>query len=93
MLSRMRSTADQLRNKALAALEEAAEKSKARPVERTKALSFALAYLWATSGGERWPFVNFWRDVATENDIGRSQGVNASLNAIYLALGVQRPGG
>ena len=81
---------DQLRDKALAALEEAAAASKAKPLERTKALSFALAYLWVYSGGERWPFVNFWRDIAGENDIGRSQGVNASLNAIYLAVGSRR---
>ena len=81
---------EQLRDKALAALEEAAEQSKTQPIQRTKALSFALAYLWAYGGGERWPFVNFWRDIAGENDIGRSQGVNASLNAIYLALGLKR---
>jgi hypothetical protein len=30
------------------------------------------------------------RDVAGENDIGRSQGVNASLTEIYLALGLRR---
>ena len=82
--------ADQLRDKALEALEEAAAQSKKQPLVRTKALGFALAYLWAYSGGQRWPFVNFWRDIAGENDIGRSQGVNASLNAIYLALGLQR---
>ena len=81
---------EELRDKALAALEEAAEQSKKQPLVRTKALGFALAYLWAFSGGERWPFVNFWRDIAGENDIGRSQGVNASLNAIYLALGLKR---
>lgn len=85
-----RFTSDDLRNKALAALEEAAEQSRKAPIQRTKALSFALAYLWAISGGERWPFVNFWRDIAGENDIGRSQGVNASLNAIYVALRVPR---
>lgn len=57
---------------------------------RTKALAFSLAYLWTHCGGERWPFVTFWQAVAFENDIGRRQGVNASLNAIYLALEVPR---
>lgn len=83
--------ADQLRDKALAALEEAAEQSRKAPPARTKALAFALAYLWAHAGGERWPFVNFWQAIADTNDIGRGQGVNASLNAIYLALHLQRP--
>ncbi len=79
-----------LRDKALAALDEAVEQSKSRPLVRTKALAFSLAYLWAHRGGERWPFVTFWQAVAFDNDIGRRQGVNASLNAIYLALGVSR---
>jgi hypothetical protein len=45
---------NQLRDKALDALEEAAELSDKRPIVR-KALRFALAYLWATSGAERGP--------------------------------------
>ena len=55
-----------------------------------KGLSFALAYSWALGGGERSPFVTFWQVLAFENDIGRSQGVNAGLLAIYLALGLWR---
>lgn len=77
---------EQLRDKAWAAIEEAAEHSKAGPVDRTKALAFALAYLWAHAGGERWPFTWFWQSLAGEHDIGRSQNVNASLNAIRQAL-------
>lgn len=83
--------AEQLRDKALAALEEAAEQSRRGAVERTKALAFALAYLWAFAGGERGMFVWFWRSVADSNDIGRSQNVNASLNGIYRTLGLARP--
>ena len=43
--------ANELRDKALDALEEAAVQSKKQPLERTKALGFVLAYLWAVSGG------------------------------------------
>ena len=77
----------ELRDKALAAIEEAAERAKAGPVERTKALSFALAYLWSTSGGERWPFDWFWESIAEEHDIGRTQNVWASLNAVKRVVG------
>lgn len=82
---------EQLRNKALSALEEVAERSSKQPVERTKALSFALAYLWAYgSGKDRGVFTWFWKSIATTNDIGRAQNVNASLNAIYRAVGLER---
>ena len=71
------------------ALEEAAEKSRDAPVaDRSKALGFALAYLWAFSGKDRTPFTWFWQSLASGNDIGRSQNVRASLNAIYRAVGL-----
>jgi hypothetical protein len=82
---------NQLRDKALDALEEAAEQSAARPIIRTRALRFALAYLWATSGAERGMFDWFWRSLADDNTIGRSQNVSAALNGIYRALGLTRP--
>jgi hypothetical protein len=82
---------EQLRDKALAAPEEAAEQTYKAPGHRSKAVAFALAYLWAYgSGGDRWPFVSFWRSLAMHNDIGRSQNVNANLNAIYRAVGAKR---
>lgn len=78
----------QLRDRALAAVEEAAEQGRRRPLERSKALGFALAYLWAyAGGGDRAPFVLFWRALATGNDIGRSQNLNAAVNAIKRAVG------
>ena len=80
----------QLREKALAALEEAAANSRNAPVERSKAIAFALAYLWAFSGKDRAPFTWFWQSLASENDVGRSQNVRASLNAIYRAVGLPR---
>jgi hypothetical protein len=81
---------EELRDRALAALEEAAACSRRDPVERTKALGFALAFLWAYCGGDRAIFVWFWRSLPDPNAIGRSQNVNASLNAIYRALGLER---
>ena len=87
----MRFGADQLRDKALAALKEAAEKSTAGPVERSKALGFALAFLWAHRGGDRAPFTWFWQSLAVPEEIGRSQNVRASLNAIYRELGLPLP--
>lgn len=80
----------QLRDKALAAVEEAADRGRSRPVERTKALGFALAYLWAYAGCERAPFVWFWRALGDSNDIARSQNLNAALNAIRRAAGTPR---
>ena len=77
----------QLRDRALAALEEVAARAAARPVERSKALAFALAYLWAHAGGSRAPFVQFWQALAIENDIARSQNLIAALNAVRRAVG------
>jgi len=82
--------AEQLRDKALAALEEAAELSRKAPVQKTKALGFALAYLWAYSPGDRSHFIWFWRSLGQENDIGRRQNVHASLNGIYRTLRLER---
>ena len=81
----------QLREKALAALEEVAAQSQAGPVQRSKAVGFALAYLWAFSATDKAAFIWFWQALASENDIGRSQNVRASLNAIYRAVGVSPP--
>ena len=77
----------QLRDRALAAVEEAADRARRAPVERSKALAFALAYLWAHAGGDRAPFVWFWRSLATPNDIARNQNLGAALNAIRRAVG------
>ena len=43
----MGTRAGELREKALAAVEEAAERARAQPIEGSKAIAFALAYLWA----------------------------------------------
>lgn len=86
--------------KALAALEEAADRTHDEPVRPTYSLRFALAYLYAVSSGERWPFDGFWRaatrDWGKEDagrgaaGVGRWQAANACLNAIYRGLGLAR---
>jgi hypothetical protein len=55
----MRFSKEHLTFKALVALDEAAES--AGPVPRSFALRFALAYLYATTTGERWLFDDFWK--------------------------------
>jgi hypothetical protein len=80
---------DQLRAKALAALEEAAEQAKAGPIERTKALRFAMAFLWTISRSDRTLFDWLWVSLAEPHDITRSQNVSAALNAVREASRAQ----
>jgi hypothetical protein len=80
---------DQLRNKALLALEEVLQELRYRPVRRSLALRFALAYLWACGSGDRTPFDEFWRALADERMWRFSSGDRA-LIGIYAALGVPR---
>lgn len=81
---------DQLRKLALEAIEEAAAASHLGPVPRTRGLALALAWLLHHGKkGEtlpRWPFEAFWRELTTERLHDRWSGVNAAVNAIYLAL-------
>ena len=79
-----------LTNMALAALEEAAALCQMGRVERTRAPAMVLAYLAAHTSSPRWPFDSFWRALATKRDRDRWSGVNAALNAIYLAIGEKR---
>lgn len=84
---------------ALAALEEAARATGDAPVPPAPALRLALAFLYLQAQGSRRPFDDFWRAVTRGHGvpeepgaaaIGRSQAANASLNAIYRAVGVVR---
>ena len=75
----------ELRDWALAAVDEAADQTQEGPVRRTLALRFALAFL-ANFADERWPFDNFWRAIATVNERGRWQNANAARNAIRRAV-------
>jgi hypothetical protein len=79
---------------ALNALEEITAKAHHVPVARTWALRLALAYL-ASRASERpefvrWPFDSFWSAITSPDRIGRWQNMNASLNGIYIAVGVER---
>jgi hypothetical protein len=75
----------ELRERALAAVDEATDKAAETPVQRTLALRFALAFL-ANFADERWPFDNFWRAVGSPHDRTRWQNANAARNAIRRAI-------
>jgi len=75
----------ELRNWALAAVDEVAEQARSAPVERHLALRFALAFL-ANFAEDRWPFDNFWRAVAVRDEKVRSATVVAARNAIHRAV-------
>jgi hypothetical protein len=90
----MRFSREHLTFKALVVLDEAAESRKTVP--RSFALRFALAYLYATTAGERWLFDDFWR-VATGptgdhylSRLSRQQTLTACLNGICRAAGTER---
>jgi hypothetical protein len=78
-----------LRQRALAAVDEAADQSRDGPVQRTLALRFTLTFL-ANFAGERWPFDNFWQAIGSKNDRARWQNANAARNAIRRAVRVDQ---
>jgi hypothetical protein len=75
----------ELRDWALAAVDEVAEQAQEQPVQRHLALRFALAFL-ANFADERWPFDNFWRAIATADAKVRGATVIAARNAIHRAV-------
>ena len=79
---------------ALDALEEAFAAAREQPVKRTWALRLVLAFLASRtrhgSPPERWPFDNYWQALAHERPQDRTAMLNASINAIYLAVGETR---
>lgn len=81
--------AEQLRDKALLALEEALQETRYRPVRRSMALRFALAYLWAFRPADRRPFDDYWKALA-EQTMWRFSSTDQALSGIYRALGVVR---
>jgi hypothetical protein len=81
----MRFGMSDLRERALAAVDEAAELSKDGPVQRTLALRFALAFL-SNFAEERWPFDNFWKAIVTPVDNARWPTAHAARNAIRRAV-------
>lgn len=97
----MRFTPEQLRDKALYAVEEAFEQCRAGPVAPSRSLRFALAYL-ANPGGGREGFDMFWKAVTGAHDrewgpqaadLLRVSNARAGLVGIYRSLGLERPAG
>lgn len=78
-----------LRHVALLALEDAMDRSRHGPVERTFGIRLALAYLASTADCERWPFDEFWRWMVHADLKGRTAHMTGSLNGIYRQLGVR----
>ena len=91
---------DELVTRALLVLEDALNLTSDRPVPRTLALRFTLAYLYAVARRDRDSFDSFWRHTTHDQPcqdgtegvkaLGRSQNANANLNGIYRAVGVKR---
>lgn len=79
---------------ALEALEQVCAESRSGPAPKTRALAFSLAYLWATSGGERWRYDGFWKAATgpPEQYSGWSRFTNVTsfLTGIYHSLGMSR---
>jgi hypothetical protein len=90
----MRLSRDHLTFKALVTLDDAAECT--GPAPKSFGLRFALAYLYATTAGERWLFDDFWKRATgpTGADympaLARRQSLTACLNGICRAAGMER---
>jgi len=83
--------ADQLRDKALLALEDAVQETRYRTPRPSFAVRFALAYLWAYGGGgDRGPYDDFWRAMGAKKGPASHTIADVALLRIYLALGVER---
>jgi hypothetical protein len=87
----MRLTSDQLRDKALLALEDAAQESRYRTPRRGFMLRFCLAYLWSISRGDRGPFDSFWAAMGQPHSPWSHGAADIALTGIYRALGLERP--
>ena len=86
--------------RALLVLEAALYQTAHRPVPRSLALRFTLAYLYAVARCDRGCFDDLWRELTDDTPcrggeeghraLGRSANANASLNGIYRAVGMKR---
>ena len=83
-------TTDQLRAKALLALEETLQECRYRSPRRSFAIRFALAWLWATSGADRRPFENFWQSLGREKSPWSFGVADSALSEVYRALKIER---
>jgi hypothetical protein len=66
------------------------------PLPRALGLRFALAYLYATTAGERWLFDEFWKHATSSagtdytSAFARRQSLTACMNGICRAAGMER---
>ncbi len=81
---------EQLRDKALLALQEAAAECSYGPAKRTIALRFALAYLWTYKPGDRAPFDDFWKALSEPKSPWIFSVTDNALQRIYVAHGLRR---
>jgi hypothetical protein len=86
----MRFSADQLRDKALMALEEVAVECRYRSPRRSADIRFALAYLWATSRCDRKRFDDFWEAIGAQKSPWSFSVADSALSGIYRGLGLKR---
>ena len=85
--------ADQLRDKALLALEEAVVECRYRKPGRSFAIRFALAYLYAAHRPQdRAPFDNRWLALGQDHSPWSFTEADGALLAISVALGLRRDG-
>ena len=79
---------------ALEALEQVCAESRHGRAPKTRALAFALAYLWQNGGGGRWRYDGFWKaatgDPQSFSGWSRFNEVTSFLSGIYHAHGMCR---
>jgi len=81
---------EELRDKALVALEDAVQECRYRTPRRGFALRFALAYLWAYAGGSRKPFDRLCKDLGARKSPWSFSVANTSIGWVYKAVRVER---
>ncbi|HYD12722.1 MAG TPA: hypothetical protein VEC11_07730 [Allosphingosinicella sp.] len=83
---------DQLRDKALLALEDAVQECRYRTPRPSFAVRFALAYLWVYGGrGDRRPYDELWKSLRATKSPWSFSGADHALAGIYRALQLDRP--
>ena len=83
--------ADELRGKALLALEDAVQECRYRRPRPNYAVRFALAYLLAYGGGgDRRPYNEFWRTLLEPKSPWNFSVADHALLGIYVSLGLNR---
>ena len=82
---------DQLRDKALLALEDAVQECRYRRPRPSFAVRFALAFLWVHGGcRDRAPYDGLWTCLRAGETLWRFSAADRALTELYLALGLQR---